>query len=224
MVSGDVKNPGRVSILDGVRSVVEAISRAGGLWSPPSKAAGTPSGNASNYNSNGSTPPASQEEEVVVRRQGQVVLRKQFSELLAGGDIGIQKDDEIVVRPNSRVFTVLGAVKAATNVPMRTQSVNLLDAMGAVGGLVDQAADTTGVYVFRMGDLQSNPGVRARVFRLDLSKPVSVFVAQQFEIHSQDVVYVATSPLYEYDKVLTSVYGTFATIGVIRGAPVAVTY
>jgi len=152
------------------------------------------------------------------------VLRKQFSELLAGGDIGIQKDDEIVVRPNSRVFTVLGAVKAATNVPMRTQSVNLLEAMGAVGGLVDQAADTTGVYVFRMGDLQSNPGVRARVFRLDLSKPVSVFVAQQFEIHSQDVVYVATSPLYEYDKVLTSVYGTFATIGVIRGAPVAVTY
>ena len=30
MVSGDVKNPGRVSILEGVRSVVDAINRAGG--------------------------------------------------------------------------------------------------------------------------------------------------------------------------------------------------
>ena len=37
--------------------------------------------------------------EVVVRRQGQVILTAQYSELLAGGDIAIQKGDEIVVRP-----------------------------------------------------------------------------------------------------------------------------
>ena len=40
--------------------------------------------------------------EVVVRRHGQVILKAQFSDLLAGADIPVQKDDEIVVRPNSR--------------------------------------------------------------------------------------------------------------------------
>ena len=42
--------------------------------------------------------------EVVVRRQGQVILRAQFSDLLAGADIPVQKGDEIVVRSNPRVY------------------------------------------------------------------------------------------------------------------------
>jgi polysaccharide export outer membrane protein len=54
MVSGDVKKPGRFSILEGARSVVDAINLAGGPATP-----------------NGL--PASQLE-VVVRRNGQVIL------------------------------------------------------------------------------------------------------------------------------------------------------
>src|SRR5436190_20348401 len=59
MVSGDVRQPGRVSILEGVRSVVDAINRAGG----PSNI------------------PAAQVE-VGVRRQGQVLLTAQYADLL----------------------------------------------------------------------------------------------------------------------------------------------
>ena len=54
-----------------------------------------------------------------------------------------------------------------------------------------------------MGDLQNNPTARARVFRLDLFQPVSIFVAQQFGMQARDVVYVTNAPLYEYDKILT---------------------
>ena len=54
-----------------------------------------------------------------------------------------------------------------------------------------------------MGDLQNNPSARARVFRLDLDQPVSIFVAQQFGIQPHDVVYVTNAPLYEYNKILT---------------------
>ena len=55
-----------------------------------------------------------------------------------------------------------------------------------------------------MGDIQNNPTARARVFRLDLSQPVSIFVAQQFGMQARDVVYVTNAPLYEYDKILTA--------------------
>jgi polysaccharide biosynthesis/export protein len=196
MVSGDVKQPGRISLLDGTRTVVDAINHAGGPAGQP--------GTASQY-------------EVVLRRQGQVILKAQFSELLAGADVGIQKGDEIVVRPNSRVFTVLGAVTKSGNVELTKPNLSLLEALGLVGGLSDDRANKTGVYVFRMGDIQDNPTAKARVFRLDLSQPVSMFVAQQFGMQAKDVVYVTNAPLYEYNKILTAVYRTISIVGVAKG-------
>ncbi|HEV3493727.1 MAG TPA: polysaccharide biosynthesis/export family protein [Reyranella sp.] len=200
MVSGDVKKPGRWSILDDIRTVVDAINAAGG-----------PSGGGSTL-----AVPANQLE-VVVRRQGQVILRGQLSDLLAGADIPVQKGDEIVVRSNPRVYTVLGAVLKSGNVEMTKANLSLLEALGNVGGLQDQRANKTGVYVFRMGDLINNPTARARVFRLDLYQPVSIFIAQEFGVQARDVVYVTNAPLYEYDKILSSIYRTFSIIGVARG-------
>lgn len=202
MISGDIKNPGRVSILEGVRSVVDAINRAGGPTGGPK---GGPN-----------------QTEVVVRRKGQVILTAQFSELLAGGDIAVQKGDEIVLRPNSRVFTILGAVVKSGNVEMTKHNMSLIEALGEVGGLNDLRANKTGVYVFRMGDLQNNPAARARVFRLDLLQPVSMLVGQQFGLQARDVIYVTNAPLYEYDKILTSIYRTFSIISVIRSSGTAV--
>jgi polysaccharide export outer membrane protein len=68
-----------------------------------------------------------------------------------------------------------------------------------------------------MGDLLNNPTAKARVFRLDLYQPVSIFIAQQFGVQARDVVYVTNAPLYEYDKILSSIYRTFSIIGVARG-------
>ncbi len=195
MVSGDVKTPTRLSLLDGTRSIVDAINRCGGLTQQL---------------------PAAQAE-VVLRRNGQVVLVAQFSDLLAGHDVQLQKGDEIVVRPNSRIFTVLGAVAKAGNVELTKTNMTLLEALGAVNGLNDERANKTGVYVFRMGDVQNNPNARGRVFRLDLFQPVSIFVAQQFGIQPRDVLYVTNAPLYEYNKLLTAIYRTFSIVGVAKG-------
>ncbi|WIM13077.1 MAG: hypothetical protein OJF58_004043 [Enhydrobacter sp.] len=194
MVSGEVKRPGRLSLLEGTRSVVDAINSAGG-----------PVGAATQL-------------QVVLRRHGSVILDKQYSELLAGGDIGIQKGDEIVVRPNSQIFTVLGAVARAGNVPLTKPNMTLLEALGEVHGLSDERANKTGVYIFRMGDIQDNPNARARVFRLDLMQPVSIFVAQQFGMQANDVIYVTNAPLYEYNKILTSIYRTFSIVGIAKGS------
>jgi polysaccharide biosynthesis/export protein len=197
MVSGDVKQPGRVSMLEDVRTVVDAINKAGG---PLASATGS-----------------ANQMQVVVRRQGQVILTSQFSDLLAGSDIAVRKGDEIVVRPNARIFTVLGAVQRSGNVEMSKHNLTLLEALGQVGGLSDVRANKTGVYVFRMGDLEANPTARGRVFRLDLFQPVSIFVAQQFGLQARDVIYVTNAPLYEYDKILTSIYRTFSILGVVNG-------
>ncbi|SKA21429.1 polysaccharide export outer membrane protein [Enhydrobacter aerosaccus] len=199
MVSGEVKNPGRLSLLEGTRSVVDAVNRAGG-----------PVGVATQL-------------QAVVRRHGTVILDKQYSELLAGADIGIQKGDEIVLRPNSQVFTVLGAVAKAGNVELTKSNMTLLEALGEVHGLSDERANKTGVFVFRMGDIQDNPSARARVFRLDLMQPVSIFVAQQFGMQARDVIYVTNAPLYEYNKILSALYRTVSIVGVAKGTTTTTT-
>jgi polysaccharide biosynthesis/export protein len=208
-VAGDVKQPGRISLLDGVRTVSEAIARAGGVVGGGSQP--------------GASSSPSNQVEVVVRRQGRVILQTQYYDLLSGRDIALQKGDEVIVRPNSRVYTVLGAVMKSGNVEMSKQNLSLLEALGAVGGLADQRANKTGVYVFRMGDLQRDPTARARVFRLDLYQPVSIFIAQQFPVQARDVIYVTNAPLYEYDKILTSIYRTFSIVGVARGTVIPAT-
>ena len=208
MVSGDVKNPGRISILEGVRSVVDAINRAGG----PAASSQNQSGAASQL-------------EVVVRRNGQIVLLAQYAELLAGADIPVQKNDEIVVRPNVRSFTALGAVLKAGNYEItRPAGYTLLEALGQVNGLSDERANKTGVFVFRLVDPQVHPGVKSQVFRLDLSQPASVFIAQQFGIQPRDVVYVTNAPLHEYNKILTAIFRTFSVVSTFRGTVPALTY
>jgi polysaccharide export outer membrane protein len=194
LVSGDVKVPGRVSILEGVRSVGDAINRAGG----PSK-------------------PEASQTEVVVRRDGEVVLIAQYNEVLAGADIPVKKGDEIVLRPNARSFTAIGAVHRAGNYDITRTGLTLMEALGQIGGLTDDRANKTGVFVFRLVDSQANPGARSMVFRLDLNQPQSIFVAQQFGIQPKDVVYVTNAPLHEYNKLVLAIYRTFSVVGVVKG-------
>ncbi len=207
MVSGAVQKPGRMSLLEGTRSVVDAINQAGGLTPPPASAPGQPA-----------APSGPTQYLVVVRRNGAVILSKQFAELLSGGDIAIEKGDQIIVRPNSRTYTILGAVMKAGNVPIAKPDMSLLEALGEVGGLMDERANKTGVYLFRLGDIQDNPQARPRVFRLDLMQPVSIFVAQQFRIQPRDVIYVTNSPLWEYNKILDAIYRTFSIVGAANGS------
>ena len=205
MVSGDVKTPGRFSVLDGTRSVADAINRAGGPAS----------------SDNLSSP----QFEVVLRRGGNVALTAQYSDLLAGRDPDIQGGDEIVVRPNPRTFTVLGAVQKSGNVAIDKTELSLLEALGAAGGLNDARANKSGIFVFRLNDPKVEPNGHSTIFRLDLMQPVSLFVAQQFNIRPRDVVYVTNAPIYEYDKALTSLYRTASVYGVLKDSlPSALSY
>ena len=221
-VSGSVKKPGRLSMGEGVRTVLDAIHRAGGVTQPGEQDGsqdGAAPTNVEALADQPAPPPSGPSQlEVVVRRDGRVILARQLSDLLAGADIPVEKGDEIVVRPNSQVITVLGAVAKAANVPVTKPNMTLADALGEVGSLIDLRANKTGLYVFRLGDVQDNPHARARIFRLDFMQPVSVFVAQQFGVQPKDVIFVANAPLREYDKVLESLYRTAVIVGVGRGS------
>ena len=160
-----------------------------------------------------------------MRRNGQVILTTQFSDLLAGSDIAVQKGDEIVVRPNSRVFTVLGAVQKSGNVEMTKHNLTLLEALGQVGGLSDSAPTKR---AFMCSEWATWRPTRRPV---DGFSGWTCFNRCLFLSHSssvcrpRDVIYVTNAPLYEYDKILTSIYRTFSIIGIARGTvPLTTTF
>jgi polysaccharide export outer membrane protein len=188
-VSGDVNRPGNVSLLDGVRSVVDAVGRRGGLLEPADPV----------------------HTEVVVRRRGDIVLIAQYAELLAGHDLPVEKGDEIVVRPNTREYTALGAVSRTGNHKIIRPGMTLMDALGQIGGMQDRRANRTGVFVFRLaaGQPSATPAA-SKVFVLNFAEPQSIFIAQQFGIQAKDVLYVSNAPMYEYQRILSVLYNTGA--------------
>jgi polysaccharide export outer membrane protein len=131
----------------------------------------------------------------------------------------LQRDDTLVVVTNIKAFTALGAVTKSGNIEINRTKFSLLEGLGEVGGLSDERANKTGVFVFRPPDSAAFDKPRAKpvVYRLDFAKPTSVFVAQQFSIQPRDVIYVSNSPLYEANKVI-SVFGTLFNLGFSRAA------
>jgi polysaccharide export outer membrane protein len=196
-VSGEVKKPGPFSLLDGLRSVRDAVDAAGG----PAATADTPVAQF----------------EITVQRGESTVFQAQYPEFLAGSTPALIEGDEIVVRPNVRRFTALGAVLKAGNVDINKPGMTLLEALGSVGGLSDERANKTGVFVFRPADSTRSADERSRIFRLNLMEPASIFVAQQFEVRPRDVIYVTNAPVYEYNKALSAIYRTVTTYSVLKG-------
>ena len=82
-------------------------------------------------------------------------------------------------------------------------------------------ANKTGVFVFRLGDLQNNPAAQRPGFSAGpvASRCLSLS-AQQFGMQARDVVYVTNAPLYEYNKILTAIYRTFSIVGVVGAGSV----
>jgi polysaccharide export outer membrane protein len=191
-VSGDVKTPGAFSLLDGPQTVLDAINKAGGPNQPPLQS------------------------EVIVRRKKSVTRMTMTDLMLHGGDSQVEAGDDIVVENHPPVFFVMGAVKAQTDnanlstaIPFPVAHPTLTDAVGAFGGLLDNQADRSAIYLFRDYGLLGKPvsGSPRKLFLFDFSKPSTVFLARHFAVESNDIIYVANAPLFQAGKILSIVTG-----------------
>lgn len=94
-----------------------------------------------------------------------------------------------------------------------SQSPSLLEVLGSVGGLVEQRADARGVFVFRVPEnivYDEKLGIvtsdaKPMVFYLDMTNPVSMFLAREFLIYPDDAVYVTNAHMYESQKMISSI-------------------
>lgn len=172
--------------------------------------------------------------EVVVHRRGETG-RQILADVLEDPslDIALRPGDQIILTPIRERFVVLGAASVQAELGFPTRPLDLLSAVGAARGLRDFDADPTGVFVFRYEDpnladsllpgpapegMPAGPG-RPIVYRLDLSRPESFFVARQFKIRDGDAIFITNAPLTELRKFLQLFNAVVTPINTVDATP-----
>ena len=193
LVSGEVKTPGRFSMLEGPLTLVDAIAKAGGASKAPHLI------------------------DVVIRR-GSSVKRISLARVLDGANQQLRAGDELTLVSAAKVFNALGAVQKAGQVEFATPNPTLMDALSHVGGLNPEAASATGVFVFRLREPRAWLDADNRwqegpvIFKFNMSKPEMMFVAQAFGIRDDDTIYVTTAPSVEWIRQMQPIALTLSTL------------
>ena len=177
-LDGEVKTPGPQNIDDVPMTLVEALNRAGGvnvLTGDNSRIRISRTGK--NYFVN---LPALLQQGIDPTR---VMLRN--------GDIV-----RVEQREDSKVFVTGEVVRPAVVLP-RNGRLTLNEAIGEAGGVNPTSADAKELYVIRKSDDGD-----AQIFHLDGKSPVSLALAESFELKPKDVVYVDAAGVVRWSRVI----------------------
>ncbi len=175
VVSGDVKQPGRLMLSSARERVLDSIALAGG---PTSRIADT-----------------------IVRlsRDGQTSeLRLQSIAPASPANVILGAGDKIELVRNVRSFTVLGAAKSVSEIAFDSDQLTLSEALARAGGPVDDRADARGVFVFRYEGVSGSE--RPVIYKLDLLQPQSYFAAQRFQMREKDLMLIANARSNQLNK------------------------
>lgn len=111
----------------------------------------------------------------------------------------IQPNDTIYVnsRENQKVY-IMGESTKNTAIPLRIQGMSLSDILGESLGINPFSASAKRIYVLRNNVAQQT----TLLYHMDLSNFADFGLANQFKIHSNDIVYVDATGLTRWQRVI----------------------
>jgi len=177
-IDGEVRTPGSQQINDIPMTLTEAIGRAGGFATTADQSHVTLIRDGVTYHIN----------ITAMTAKG----RNPADILLKGGD-ALRIDS----REDNGVYVMGEVTKPATVIPMRNGKLTLSDAISQAGSFNAETSDPKELYVIRNGQTD-NP----EVYKLDARSPVSMLLANSFELQPRDVVYVDNNGLVRFSRVL----------------------
>jgi polysaccharide export outer membrane protein len=145
-------------------------------------------------------------------------------------NIYVQPGDRIYVYREQQKFLAFGATGQQGEFNFDAWRINLAEAVGKAGGLVDVQADPGSVFVYRLEprELAERLGVDVTrftgelipvIFSTSFRQPGGYFLATNFQMRNQDVVFVANAESVDVTKFLNSVDALMNTVnnGIILG-------
>jgi polysaccharide export outer membrane protein len=197
-VTGDVNSSVRFGVDPGGERMLGAIARAGGPRFP-------------SY------------ETMVTLQRGARSQHEMLADILQDPrqNIQLHQGDTIIVTHNPRYFLALGAVGQSASFtqlnrrfPFEDSHLTMADAIARAGGLQDDRANPQAVFLFRFEHpdvlrslgLALDPGVPAEVptvYRADFTNASTLFLAQNFQMRDNDMIFVSNAPLTDWQKFLS---------------------
>ena len=178
-VDGEVHAPGALPVNDIPMTLYDAVNRAGGFSS------------------------TADQSRIVLVRAGQsyrLDLTGMLEQGLNPARIVLKDGDllRVLAREENGVFVMGEVNKPVKAVPMRSGRLSLSEAIAQAGSFNNATADASQVYVIR-----DSLSADLKVFRLEAKSPVSMILANQFELNPRDVVYVDANGLVRFSRVLS---------------------
>ncbi|KVP85303.1 sugar ABC transporter substrate-binding protein [Burkholderia ubonensis] len=178
-IDGEVRTPGNQPVNDVPMTLYEALGRAGGL-----------------------NPAADQSRMTLVRdgRRYPLDLSRMLRDGRNPADVVLAAGDLLHVpsRSDYGVYVMGEVNKPALAAPLRDGRLTLSDALSQAGSVNAATADAAQMFVIR-GAGTDTP----QVFHLDARSPVSMVLANEFELQPKDIVYVDGNGLVRFSRVLS---------------------
>jgi polysaccharide export outer membrane protein len=210
-VGGDVRQPAQVPVsLAGTR-LIDAITAVGGATARP------------------------HEVMVTVTRNGVTrsdTLQNIFDH--PGKNILLQPSDTILLRNVSVSYMVFGAGGTVGNVPIEVEDLSLAQAMARTGGANDMRANPAAVFIYREenrkvvealgqgGALPPGTGPVPVIYQMQLQEPDAFFLAKNFKVRDQDIVYYANATSVGVGKFMSLLNTLLSPVSSVAGGAATV--
>lgn len=110
---------------------------------------------------------------------------------LKNGDVIHLSDSSLM-----NVF-VLGEAQEPKTIRINRRNLPLSSVLGQAKGLDNAYSKNSSVYIFRPSDAENQP----RIFRIDMTSPSGYLLADKFEVHSRDIVYIGTKNVTNWSRI-----------------------
>ena len=192
-IDGAVKQPGEFAIADTPVSLYSAISMAGGA---------TSTGDSNN---------------IVFNRKGvsyDIGLQSLRQLGTSANQIYLQDGDSIHVNSQDRnKVYVLGEFGRVEPVPILEQGISLAQVLGESKGLDSNTANAAKIYVVR-----DNLNTRTTdIYYVDMQTITSFALANRFEMHANDIVYVDPTGLTRWNRVISAILPSTSAVSILSG-------
>ncbi len=108
------------------------------------------------------------------------------------------KDGDVIHLPDSQdnLIHILGEALQPKSIRISRKFISLSSAISQANGLNRTTAKTKDIYVFRPSDFEGKP----RIFKANLSDPNGYLLAANFNLESQDIIYIGTKGVTSWSR------------------------